>query len=62
MGAGKSRNIGIKKSKGEYIAFIDADDTWRFDKIKTQLNFMVYNKINFSFTGYKIKNKKKIKL
>ena len=31
IGAGFSRNKGIKKAKGFYIAFCDGDDTWRKD-------------------------------
>ena len=41
MGAGISRNIGISKSKGKYIAFLDADDIWQLDKLKKQINFML---------------------
>ena len=33
-GPAHPRNIGIAQSKGEYIAFIDADDIWEKDKIK----------------------------
>ena len=40
LGAGLSRNIGINASKGEFIAFIDADDIWRKDKIYQQIKSM----------------------
>ena len=29
IGAGYSRNKGIKNSNGNYIAFIDSDDFWK---------------------------------
>ena len=32
-GAGISRNIGIKNSSGNFIAFIDADDIWYSKKL-----------------------------
>ena len=58
LGAGISRNKGIKKSKGHYIAFIDADDYWKPTKLEKQINFMEKNKINFSHTSYYIVNNK----
>lgn len=56
LGAGFSRNIGIKKSKGEFIAFLDSDDLWKKNKLKIQLNFMKRNKYSFSHTSYDIVN------
>ena len=36
-GVSFSRNIGIQKARGEYIALIDNDDTWEPDKLERQL-------------------------
>lgn len=35
LGLCASRNIGIKASKGEFIAFLDADDLWAEDFLQT---------------------------
>ena len=58
IGAGKSRNKGIKISKGSYIAFIDADDIWLKNKTKLQLALMKKRKLDFTHTNYSIINKK----
>ena len=55
IGAGLSRNIGIKKSNGEIIAFLDSDDIWLPNKLEDQLNFMVKNNYEFTFSNYEKK-------
>ena len=62
LGAGLSRNEGIKKSKGEYIAFLDADDLWHEEKISEQISFMKKNSSNISHTSYAIINDKTKKI
>ncbi len=51
-GAASARNIGIAKSTGEYIAFLDSDDIWVNTKVKDQLYFMENNDIVWSHTDY----------
>ena len=58
LGAGISRNNGIKLSKGNLIAFLDSDDLWLRNKLKKQIFFMKQNEIKISHTSYYIINSK----
>jgi glycosyltransferase involved in cell wall biosynthesis len=51
-GAALARNKAIELSNGDYLAFLDSDDLWYPEKIEKQLQFMIENNCDFSFTGY----------
>jgi teichuronic acid biosynthesis glycosyltransferase TuaG len=61
-GVGLSRNYGIKKSRGKFIAFLDADDIWHPLKLSTQIEFMINNNFSITHTSYNIINEKNKKV
>jgi glycosyltransferase involved in cell wall biosynthesis len=46
------RNKAIELSHGDYVAFLDSDDLWHHEKLEKQLQFMIDNACDFSFTEY----------
>lgn len=52
-GVANARNVAIEQSNGEFIAFLDADDLWHPEKLRTQINFMLKENITFSYTDFR---------
>ena len=50
-GPAKPRNIGVKESSADYIAFLDADDIWLEEKLLSQVSFMIEKNLNFTSTA-----------
>lgn len=53
QGPAHARARGIRFSKGYYLAFLDADDTWLPDKLEKQILFMQKNGYDFTYTRYR---------
>ncbi len=51
-GAAIARNYALNKSKGRFIAYLDADDLWKRDKLEKQVAFMLDNHYAFTCTDY----------
>jgi len=64
VGGGEARNLGMKMATGNYIAFLDDDDTWMPDKLAKQLEYLKANSnlVLVSCDYYSINEKGKKKL
>lgn len=51
-GAAIARNTALDASNGRFIAYLDADDLWKKEKLENQVKFMIENEIAFSCTDY----------
>ena len=53
----KARNLAIKKSRGQFISFIDADDLWERNKLKDQVKlFLRNNHVSLIYSNLWIQN------
>ncbi len=56
LGAAVTRNKAIKEAQGVYIAFLDTDDQWVFQKLEKQVLFMQQHDLDVSFSSYHLMN------
>lgn len=57
-GVSKARNMGLKISKGDYIALLDADDEWIPKKIETQMSYLKDGSMDIDFLATARNNNK----
>lgn len=51
-GAAVARNKALNEASGRFIAYLDADDLWKKEKLEKQVKFMLDNNYAFTCTDY----------
>lgn len=55
-GSATARNLGLTHAQGEYIQFLDADDTIEHDKLQKQIEIMTQLRLDMSYTDFRMVN------
>lgn len=58
IGAGLSRNKGIKKAKGRFITFLDSDDWWDKEFLEKTIHFIRSNNYDLVYSNFFWTNEK----
>lgn len=53
-GAGAARTRSMQNASGRFIAYLDADDIWKPEKLEKQIAFMKEKECGFSCTSYEV--------
>lgn len=53
VGRAKAKNVALDSARGQYIAFLNADESWDTTKLDKQLKFMKDNVSPFTYTAYR---------
>jgi glycosyltransferase involved in cell wall biosynthesis len=55
-GVAASRNAGLRRATGDFVAWLDADDLWHHTKIEKQLKVFeaAQEPLSFVYTGYRL--------
>jgi glycosyltransferase involved in cell wall biosynthesis len=52
LGPYPARNLGLRHARGDFIAFLDADDWWHKDCLEKLLNALQHNNADLTYCGW----------